>query len=73
MAVLDKSITEKCNCCGICVAACPQDVFRIDEARRKSSIRYPNDCVACGVCEFFCSMNCLKVTLERPRRAPFPY
>jgi NAD-dependent dihydropyrimidine dehydrogenase PreA subunit len=73
MAVLDKSISETCNGCGICVAICPQDVFRIDQSNQKALIRYLDDCVACGICARFCPRNCLEVTLERVRKAPSLY
>ena len=73
MAVADKLINERCNGCGICLAICPQDVFRMDEARQKAIIRYLDDCVACGICKVFCPRDCLEVTLERLRIAPLPY
>jgi NAD-dependent dihydropyrimidine dehydrogenase PreA subunit len=73
MAVSDKSINETCNGCGICVAICPQDVFRVEPSNHKASIKYLEDCVACGICERFCPRNCLGVTLERIRKAPLPY
>jgi len=73
MAVLDKSISERCNGCGICVAICPQDVFRLEEDKRKAVIKYLDDCVSCGICKSFCPRNCLEVTLERLKKAPLPY
>jgi len=73
MAVLDKSIRERCNACSVCLAICPQDVFRIDKTNQKATIEYLGDCVACGMCERFCPRDCLEVTFERLRKAPLPY
>lgn len=73
MGVIDKSIQECCNGCGICVAICPQDVFRIDKDTKKAIIKYPDDCVACASCESFCPLNCIEVTLHQPREVPSPY
>jgi NAD-dependent dihydropyrimidine dehydrogenase PreA subunit len=72
MAVTNKSISERCNGCGICVALCPQDVFRMDEIKHKAVIKYLEDCVACGICKPFCPRDCLDVTLERYKKAPPP-
>lgn len=72
MAIQDKAIQERCNGCGICLACCPQDVFRIDSATKKAIIAYPDDCVACWGCEDFCPRDCLQVTPERNIPVPSP-
>ena len=68
--VLDQEI---CNGCGICVAACPEDVLRMDENTKKAIIIYPEDCVACWVCESLCPVAAIEVSKERARELPFPY
>ena len=64
---------ERCNGCCICYACCPQDVLRMDEASGKASIAYPEDCIACWACEYFCPVGCIEVSKERGREAPAPY
>ena len=39
-----------CNGCGICVRNCPMDVIRMDKESGKACIRYPEDCMLCGIC-----------------------
>ena len=67
---LDQDI---CTGCGICVAICPQDVLRMDETSKKAVITYPQDCVACWGCEFFCPVNCIEVLEPRAMEVPSPY
>ncbi len=64
---------EICTGCRICVDACPEDVLYMDESKKKASIRYPEDCVACFACEFFCPVECIQVTKDRAYELPFPY
>lgn len=68
--VVDEAI---CNGCGICVAICPEDVLRLDKSRKKAVIKYPNDCVACFVCESYCPVQCIEVSAEWGREVPSPY
>jgi nitroreductase/NAD-dependent dihydropyrimidine dehydrogenase PreA subunit len=42
---------EKCSACGICVEACPQDVYELAEAAVAS---HPERCIACGHCVALC-------------------
>ena len=58
---------EKCTGCRICVACCPMDVLRMDEAKKKARVAYPDDCVACWGCESFCPRGCFDVAPERGR------
>lgn len=58
---------EKCTGCGICVACCPMDVLRIDEADGKAVVKYPEDCIACWGCESFCPAGVFDVSPERGR------
>ena len=37
---------NKCIGCKSCVTVCPMDVFRFDEAAKKSVIAYPENCQA---------------------------
>lgn len=69
MAV-ERVIEEACNGCGVCVAVCPQDVLRMRESTKKAVIRYPDDCVACWSCEFYCPLHCIEVSESRPRKLP---
>jgi NAD-dependent dihydropyrimidine dehydrogenase PreA subunit len=39
-----------CNGCGICVKYCPMDVIRLDRISKKAIIKYPEDCMICGIC-----------------------
>lgn len=70
---IDKLDQERCNGCGICFACCPQDVLRMDENTGKAFIKYPEDCIACWACEYFCPVKCIEVSRERAREAPSPY
>jgi NAD-dependent dihydropyrimidine dehydrogenase PreA subunit len=58
---------EKCTGCGICVAACPMDVIRLDESNGKAVVAYPDDCVACWGCESFCPVVAIDISPERGR------
>ncbi len=70
---IDNLIQELCTGCGICIAACPQDVFRMDESTNKAVVTYPEDCVACWRCEWFCPTSCIEVSEPRPIELPLPY
>jgi ferredoxin len=41
----------KCTACNICVEACPQDVYELEEFAIAS---YPERCIACGHCVALC-------------------
>ncbi len=43
--------------CTICVDECPYDVFYIDEAKGKATVRYPEDCNECYYF-FLCEKAC---------------
>ena len=58
---------DECSGCGNCVAACPMDVFRMDEEDNKARVAYPDDCVACWGCESFCPQGCIDISPERAR------
>ena len=68
--VLDKAA---CTGCGTCVDVCPEDVLYMDEKAGKAFIKYPEDCVACFACEFFCPAECIRVSKDRAYELPFPY
>jgi len=65
--------SESCTGCKICVDVCPEDVLRINEDERKAYIAYPQDCVACLMCEWFCPVKCIEVSIEKARPVPMPY
>jgi len=65
---------DGCTGCGICVAACPMDVLRLDELEGRVTVLYPEDCIACWGCESFCPQDCFDVSPERARgELPAPY
>jgi len=54
--------TDKCIGCGTCVATCPMDVFRMDEASGKSKITYQEDCQICHLCRIYCPVDAITIT-----------
>jgi NAD-dependent dihydropyrimidine dehydrogenase PreA subunit len=68
---IDRIDLEKCNGCGICRGICPEDVIRMKD--RKAFIGYPEDCIACVMCEFFCPVGAISVNLRRMQKLPLPY
>jgi NAD-dependent dihydropyrimidine dehydrogenase PreA subunit len=59
--------SEQCTGCRICVDICPEDVLRFNETEHKAYIAYPEDCVACLACEWYCPLKCIEVSLEPAR------
>ena len=57
---IDEIIPELCNGCGICVNNCPMDVIRMDEEGKKAVIKYPEDCMLCGLC-LDCPQNAIHI------------
>ena len=54
-----------CDGCGICVDSCMVDVIRMDEEGKKAIIRYPEDCITCGLCEIECPQKAISLSLIR--------
>ena len=48
---IEKIDVDLCVGCGECVLSCPMDVIRMDEAKKKAVIAYPEDCMYCGFCK----------------------
>ncbi|RJX27205.1 MAG: ferredoxin family protein [Desulfurivibrio sp.] len=42
-----------CKACGICIAFCPQQVFRANDQGKPLAAR-PEKCTGCGFCEIHC-------------------
>jgi len=64
---------DTCTGCGVCVDTCPEDVLHLDTKKKKAYIAYPQDCVACLLCEFVCPVKCIEVTWDMARPIPMPY
>lgn len=41
---------DKCIACGICVDACPQDVFFGSRKKQVPVVSYPDECWHCNAC-----------------------
>jgi NAD-dependent dihydropyrimidine dehydrogenase PreA subunit len=61
---------DKCKGCGLCLLACPVDVFRLNE-QHKSVPVYASDCHVCHQCEDDCPTQAIKVshTITSSRKA----
>ena len=55
---------DKCIGCRNCVNICPMDVFRFDEAEKKSIIAYPENCQNCGMCYWMCFGGSLQLSMH---------
>jgi len=53
-----------CKACGICIAFCPQEVFRPNE-QGKPVMAQPDKCTGCGFCEIHCPDFAITIA-ERP-------
>jgi len=58
---IDEIVPELCNGCGICVNNCPMDVIRMDKKTKKAFIKYPEDCMLCGLC-LDCPQNAIHIS-----------
>ena len=56
-----------CTGCGACILACPQDVLRLDEERKKAFTAYIQDCTSCRECLLHCPFHCMEV-VQPPRK-----
>jgi NAD-dependent dihydropyrimidine dehydrogenase PreA subunit len=52
---------ESCTGCKTCFDSCFVDVFRWDNEEKRPIIAYPEDCVACCLCEDSCPAKCIEV------------
>ncbi len=53
---------NKCIGCKRCMTICPMDVFRFNEAARKSVIAYVENCQSCGQCYVNCPGHALAMS-----------
>ncbi|MCK9296350.1 MAG: 4Fe-4S dicluster domain-containing protein [Desulfobulbaceae bacterium] len=53
-----------CKACGICIAFCPQEVFRPNK-QGKPVVAQPDQCTGCGFCEIHCPDFAITIA-ERP-------
>ena len=56
---------ERCKGCGLCIAACPQQVLGFSGALNKSGydvahMEHPEACIGCA----FCAMTCPDIAIE---------
>lgn len=59
---IEKINMLKCNRCGMCENYCPVDVIRFDKSEKLPVIKYPEDCMVCGLCEDRCLCKAILVT-----------
>jgi len=59
-----------CIGCGNCWNTCPNDVFRMDDAAKKSVIAYPQDCQVCNMCAYYCPTGSIMVTPDKGLTVP---
>lgn len=55
---------DKCIGCRMCLNVCPMDVFRYNYENKKSVIAYPENCILCGQCYFYCPAGSLALSSE---------
>lgn len=67
---------ERCKGCGLCVAACPQHVLRLDSAINQRGyhpallVEENSACTGCAVCALVCPDVVFTVLREPARREP---
>lgn len=56
---------EKCQACGDCVDACPQELIALAEENGKKYAMFkgdPDDCIGCYSCESSCEEGAITIT-----------
>ena len=53
--------TDKCMGCMKCVKTCCYDVWEWDKENRKATPAYPEECVACMQCAYFCPAGAIEI------------
>jgi NAD-dependent dihydropyrimidine dehydrogenase PreA subunit len=56
---------DLCTGCGMCEYYCPVDVIRFDKEAKKPIIRYPEDCMICGLCQDRCHVHAICLTPDK--------
>jgi NAD-dependent dihydropyrimidine dehydrogenase PreA subunit len=60
--VIERIDPELCNGCGICINTCQIDVICMDKKQKKAFIKYPQECMVCGLCELDCPQHAITVS-----------
>ena len=56
---------DLCNGCGICINTCQLDVICMDKKKKKATIKYPEDCIVCALCELDCPQHAISVSTKK--------
>jgi NAD-dependent dihydropyrimidine dehydrogenase PreA subunit len=61
---------DKCRGCGLCLLACPTDVFRLNEQNKAVPV-FASDCHVCHQCEDDCPSQAIHIahTITSSRKA----
>ena len=62
---IDTIDQELCVGCGECVKSCAVDVIRLDEKEEKAVVVYPQDCMLCELCLFYCPTGAITFSHEK--------
>lgn len=52
---------DACMGCKTCLRVCTYGVYRWDKEKNCTEAAYPEECVTCRQCEFYCPAKCIDV------------